>query len=139
MIRTYTELMEIPDYMDRFRYLKLDGLIGRETFGSDRWFNQAFYLSREWKDVRREVILRDLGCDLAHPDFEFGQNDRIMIHHMNPIELSDIRDHTDFLLDPEYLIACTFNTHNAIHYGDESLVRPPSFVRRAPNDTCPWR
>lgn len=139
MIRTYTELMEIPDYLDRYRYLKIGGKIGEETFGADRWFNQRFYLSNEWKDIRREVMLRDLGCDLADPDHEMFRDDVVVIHHMNPIMLKDIREHTDFLLDPEYLITCSKNTHNAIHYGDESLILPPTFVVRRANDTCPWR
>ena len=139
MIRTYTELMQITDYLERYRYLKIGGRVGEETFGSDRWFNQAFYLSNEWKQVRREVIVRDGGCDLAHPDHPFGDYDRIYIHHMNPIALKDIREHTDYLLDPEYLISCSMDTHNAIHYGDESLIVVPAFVRREPHDTCLWR
>lgn len=139
MIRTYTELLQIPDFLERFRYLKLDGKVGIETFGADRWFNQAFYNSYEWRQLRREIILRDLGCDLACPDHEFGKRDTIVIHHMNPIAIDDIRDHTEYLMNPEYLIATTSDTHRAIHYGDESLVVAPTFVVRTPNDTCPWR
>lgn len=139
MIRTYTELIEIPDYMDRYRYLKLDGTVGLETFGSDRWFNQRFYSSNEWKNLRREIMIRDNGCDLAHHDKPIYEHERIYIHHMNPIVLDDIRDHSEFLLNPEYLICCTFDTHNAIHYGDEKLVIEPTFVIRKPNDMCPWR
>lgn len=138
MIRTYTELIQFPTFLERYKYLKLGGRVGRETFGSDRYFNQAFYMSHEWKDVRNEVITRDAG-DLAHPDYRFGDKDRIYIHHMNPIVLDDIRDHTKYLLNPEYLVACSFDTHNAIHYGDESLLPQVEFIRRAPNDTCPWR
>lgn len=139
MIRTYTELMAIPDFLGRFRYLKIGGKVGEETFGYDRWFNQNFYNSYDWKQLRREILLRDGGCDLAHPDRPFADGEKIFIHHMNPIMLKDIREHTDFLLDPEYLIACSFDTHNAIHYGDESLVMLPVFAIRRPNDTCPWR
>jgi hypothetical protein len=138
MIRTYTELCEIPTFLERFRYLMLDRSVGIETFGSARWFNQAFYNSNEWRQLRREIALRDLG-DLACEDHEFGSRDRIVIHHMNPIMLSDIRDRTDILMNPEYLIATTADTHRAIHYGDESLVTEPTFVFRRPNDTCPWR
>lgn len=139
MIRTYTELMEIPDYLDRYRYLKIGGRVGEETFGADRWFNQRFYNSSEWRDIRREVLVRDMGRDLAHPDYEIGNLDSIVIHHMNPVTIDDIRNHTDYLMDPEYLIACSLNTHNAIHYGDESLIVVPSFVVRRANDTCLWR
>lgn len=139
MIRTFTELIELPTFIDRFRYLKLDGVVGEQTYETGRWFNQQFYRSREWRDVRREVILRDCGCDLADPDHPFADSDVITIHHMNPILLKDIREHTDFLLNPEFLIACTTNTHRAIHFGDESMVTQYEYVRRLPNDTCPWR
>lgn len=139
MIRTYSELIELPTFLTRFRYLKLDGVVGEQTYETGRWFNQKFYRSREWKDIRNEVILRDYGCDLADPEHRFTDFDTIIIHHMNPIMLKDIRDHTEFLLDPEYLIACTTNTHRAIHFGDESMVIPYQFLRRSPHDTSPWR
>ena len=138
-IRTYTDLIALPTFDERFRYLKLDGKVGEATFGFERYFNQRFYNSNEWRDIRREVLVRDMGCDLAHPDYEIGNLDSIVIHHMNPVTVDDIRDHTDYLMDPEYLIACSLNTHNAIHYGNESLVAVPSFVVRRANDTCPWR
>lgn len=138
MIRTYTELIQFPTFLERYRYLRLGGQIGRETFGADRWINQDFYLSREWKDIRQEVIARDLG-DLAIPDQGFGSRETIYVHHMNPITIDDIRNHSEFLLDPEYLIACSYDTHSAIHYGDESFLHLVEFVRRTPNDTCPWR
>lgn len=139
MIRTYTELIELPTFLQRFRYLKLDGAVGEQTYETGRWFNQRFYRSREWRDVRREVILRDCGCDLADPEHPFSVTDVITIHHMNPILLKDIREHTDYLLNPEYLVACSTNTHRAIHFGDESMVTPYEFIRRAPHDTSPWR
>lgn len=136
MIRTYSELMTMASFEDRFRYLQLNGVVGNETFGFDRYMNQLFYRSREWKRIKDEVILRDNGCDLAVEGYEiYG---RIYIHHMNPLSLEDVRDRTDFLLDPEYLITTTFETHQAIHYGDEqSIIFKP--VERTMNDTCPWR
>ena len=139
MIRTYTELMELPTFLQRYRYLRVPGRVGEQTFETGRWFNQSFYRSNEWKDIRREVLLRDYGCDLADPDHPFADNDMVVIHHMNPIELKDIREHTDILFNPEYLISCTSNTHRAIHYGDESMVTPYKFIRRTPHDTSPWR
>lgn len=137
-LRTYTELITLPTFLDRYRYLRIPGRVGEQTFETGRWFNQNFYRSNEWKDIRREVILRD-GFDLADPEHPFGPGDSITIHHMNPIELKDIREHADVLLNPEYLIACTSNTHRAIHFGDESMVTPYEFNRRALNDTSPWR
>ena len=136
MIRTYNELRSIKSFVDRFRYLKLDGCIGEETFGLDRFLNQDFYKSSEWKRVRDFVISRDFGCDLGIRDREiFG---RILVHHMNPISANDIVHSSDFLLDPNYLITTTHDTHNAIHYGDESLlVLAP--IERSKNDTCPWK
>lgn len=136
-IKTYSELKTFNSFEDRFNYLKLDGSIGIETFGFDRIFNQRFYTSKEWKDVRDFVIVRDNGCDLGVEGFDiYGQ--RIIIHHLNPIALEDIDRRTDFLLNPEYLITTTHQTHNAIHYGDENLlVKSP--IERSKNDTCPWR
>lgn len=135
-IKRYSELITLSTFEERFNYLRLNGIVGEETFGFDRVFNQQFYSSREWKRVREKVILRDLGCDL-------GISDRVIhgpiyIHHMNPIMIDDIRNSTDMLLNPEYLISTSYNTHNAIHYGDESLlVIAP--IERSKNDTCPWR
>lgn len=137
MIRSYSELSKLETFEDRFNYLRLNGQVGRDTFGFDRIFNQQFYLSREWKRTRDHVIIRDNGCDLGVEGYEIhGQ--RIIIHHLNPISLEDIEKQTDFLLDPEYLITTIHLTHNAIHYGDENLLtRAP--VERQRNDTCPWR
>lgn len=136
IIRTYSELMALPTFEERFNYLKLDGVVGKETFGFDRIFNQQFYKSKEWLRVRDFVIVRDNGCDLGVEGHEiYG---KILIHHMNPISLDDIRNVTDFLLNPEYLISTITNTHNAIHYGDESLLTIAP-IKRTKNDTCPWR
>lgn len=137
IIRTYKELSRLITFEDRFNYLKLDGQVGIDTFGFDRIFNQRFYRSREWKACRDFVILRDNGCDLGVEGHEiYGQ--RIIIHHMNPISLDDIANSTDFLLNPEYLITTIHNTHNAIHYGDESLLITAP-IERSKNDMCPWK
>lgn len=137
IIRTYSELKELKTFEERFKYLKLGGVVGAETFGFDRYFNQKFYLTREWKQIRNYIIVRDLGCDLGCEDHEiFGQ--RIIIHHMNPIDLEDIERKSDFLLNPEFLITTIHSTHNAIHYGDESLIITAPIERRR-NDTCPWK
>lgn len=135
-IKNYSELSLLPTFEERFEYLKLGGVVGADTFGFDRIFNQKFYQSYEWKTVRNEIIVRDLGCDLGIEDRQiFG---RILIHHMNPISLKDISDATKFLLNPEYLICVSHDTHNAIHYGDIRLVKK-DLVERKPNDTCPWK
>lgn len=134
--RTYSELLTLPTFLDRFTYLKLDGSIGEETFGFDRYVNQRFYRSKEWKSIRDFVIVRDLGCDLAVPGREIFAF--IYVHHMNPIAIHDIRHSTEFLLDPEFLICTSRATHNAIHYGDESLLLK-DFTERRKNDTIPWR
>ena len=135
-IRTYSELMRLPTFEERFRYLKLDGLVGKDTFGFDRYLNQEFYRSKEWKEVRDFVIVRDNGCDLGVDGYEIVG--RIYIHHMNPITVNDIVHSSDFLLNPDYLICVSHNTHNAVHYGDEDLlVTAP--VERRKNDTCPWK
>lgn len=138
MIRTYSELSRLETFEERFRYLKLRGKVGVETFGYDRIFNQQFYTSKEWKDIRNHVIVRDNGCDLGVEGHEIPNGVKIYIHHINPIMLEDIENHADILLDPNYLITTTFPTHQAIHYGDESLlVTAP--VERSRNDTCPWK
>ena len=135
-ILTYRELIRLPTFEDRFQYLKLDGKVGEETFGFDRYFNQKFYRSKEWKDIRNYVIARDQGCDLAIPDREiYG---RIYIHHMNPISIKDIRDATEYLLNPNYLISVSKQTHDAIHYGDESILLSSSPVVRIAGDTKLW-
>lgn len=137
IIRTYSELKELKTFEERFKYLKLGGVVGAETFGFDRYFNQKFYTTTEWKQLRNHIIVRDLGCDLGCEDHEiFGQ--RIVIHHMNPIDLEDIEKKSDFLLNPEFLITTIHSTHNAIHYGDESLIITAPIERRR-NDTCPWK
>ena len=135
-IRTYSELITLPTFEERYQYLRLNGRVGEETFGFDRWLNQKFYKDPEWLRIRDEVIIRDNGCDLAIPGREIYS--RILIHHMNPITKDDILQQSKYLLDPEYLICTIKNTHDAIHYGDENLlVKGP--VERKPNDTCPWR
>ena len=135
-IRTYSELIAIPTFEERFKYLQLNGNVGAETFGYDRVFNQRFYSSLEWKRLRDEIIFRDNGCDLGILDRRIMG--KIFIHHMNPIMLEDIRESSEFLLNPEYLICMSFETHNAIHYGDENLLfKAP--IERKRYDTCPWR
>lgn len=136
MIRTYSELIRLPTFEERFKYLQLNGLVGVETFGFDRFFNQQFYSSPEWKAIRDEIILRDNGCDLGIEGYDI--HGRIYIHHMNPISVKDIINVTEYLLNPEYLICTTHNTHNAIHYGDESLLTLAP-IERMPFDTCPWK
>lgn len=136
IIRSYSELKTFKTFEERFEYLRLDGKIGQDTFGFDRVFNQMFYRSREWKQVRNEVIVRDNGCDLGVEGYEI--RGKILIHHMNPITIDDIRENSDFLMNPEYLITTVLLTHNAIHYGDESLlIKAP--IERRKNDTCPWK
>lgn len=137
MVRTYTELSKLQTFEERFEYLRLDGQVGKDTFGFDRIFNQRFYGSLEWKQIRDQVIIRDNGCDLGIVGHEiYGQ--RIIIHHLNPINLEDIEKRTEILLNPEYLITTIHNTHQAIHYGDSDLlIRMPK--ERSKNDTCPWK
>ena len=137
MIRTYSELILLPTFVERYRYLRLGGRVGQATFGFNRRLNQEFYQKDpEWLEVRDHMIIRDGGCDLAMPDREILT--QITVHHMNPITEEDILRRTKFLLDPEYLICTIDNTHKAIHYGDESkLIIAP--IERRPNDTCPWK
>lgn len=139
LIRTYTELIQIPTYIDRYRYLRLGGQVANETFGWERYLNQKFYNSHEWREFRRSIIIRDLGCDLADPDHPFADGELIYIHHMNPIDVHDIVDQTQFLMNPEFVISCRKLTHDAIHYGNESLILPTEHIARQPNDTCPWK
>ena len=135
-IRTYSELITLPTFEERYKYLKLDGIVGEETFGFDRYLNQIFYKSKEWRSIRDYVIARDNGCDLGIEGHEILG--KILIHHMNPISKNDILERSDLLLNPEYLICTIKNTHDAIHYGDENLliITPPE---RTKNDTCPWK
>lgn len=135
MIRTYTELSRLLTFEDRFAYLRLEGDVGRSTFGFDRWINQKFYRSREWKMTRDNVILRDNGCDLGVPDRPIEMDP--LIHHINPMSANDIIHGEEWILDPEYLITTTHRTHNAIHYGADSLT-PPVVVQRKPGDTKLW-
>ena len=135
-IRTYSELVTLPTFEERFKYLQLNGQVGKDTFGFDRYINQNFYRSLEWKRVRDKVILRDNGCDLGVECYEI--HGRILIHHMNPITIRDIESMSEYLLNPEYLISTVHNTHNAIHYGDESLLITVP-IERTKNDTCPWK
>lgn len=137
MKKTYSELILLPTFEERYEYLKLDGHVGEDTFGFDRYLNQAFYRSTEWKRIRREIIVRDNGCDLAHPDREIVGP--IYIHHINPIAMKDLTDQTDYLRDPENLVCVSYNTHQAIHYGSTELLTPTELVERRPNDTCPWK
>lgn len=135
-IRTYSELITIPTFEERYEYLRLEGEVGKETFGFDRYLNQAFYKSKEWKQIRDYVIVRDNGRDLAMEDHTiYG---KILIHHMNPITSKDIQVVSGILLEPEYLVSTMLSTHNAIHYGDVSLLQKAPIQRRR-NDTCPWR
>lgn len=135
-IRTYTELMKLQTFEERFRYLKLVARVGEETFGFDRYLNQQFYHSQEWKSIRNEIIIRDNACDLGITGREINKG--IIIHHMNPITKDDLIHQSDFLLNPDYLICVSKKTHSAIHYGDESLLFD-GLVERSKNDTCPWR
>lgn len=135
-IRTYKELMRIPTFLERFEYLKLDGRIGDQTFGFDRYINQTYYRSKAWKKLRDEVIIRDHGCDLAMPGYDIYS--QLRVHHMNPLTIEDIENCTEFLTNPDYLITTTLNTHNAIHYGDASLLLELP-KERVPFDTCPWK
>ena len=136
MIRTYSELIHISSFEERYRYLRIGGKVGAETFGFDRYLNQMFYQTDEWRSIRDFVIVRDCGCDLGISDREI--QGLILVHHMNPITKEDILRRSKYLLDPEYLICTMKSTHDAIHYGDESLlILPP--IERAPHDTCPWK
>lgn len=136
-IKTYSEMIALPTFEERYRYLRLQGRVGEETFGYDRYLNQILYQrSPRWRSVRDQVIIRDHGCDLAAEGHEiYG---KIIVHHMNPITIADIENERDYIFDPEFLISTSHNTHNAIHYGDESLlIKAP--IERYANDTCPWR
>lgn len=136
-IRTYSELVRLPTFKERYEYLRLGGSVGEDTFGFDRYLNQIFYKSKEWLDIRDQVIIRDHGCDLGLKGYEI--NDRILIHHMNPITKADILERTEFLLNPEYLISTMKRTHDAIHYGTYDSLVDVFVIERTENDTCPWR
>lgn len=136
MIKTYTELISLPTFDERFSYLKLTGVIGEDTFGFDRYLNQNFYKSKEWRHLRDEIIVRDCGYDLGVEGYDIPG--KIIIHHMNPITRKDILDYTMWLTNPEYLITTSLDTHNAIHYGKELKSSREPITRRQ-YDTCPWR
>lgn len=137
IIRTYAELSRLRTFEERYEYLKLDGQVGKDTFGFDRIFNQQFYRSKEWRALRDFVIVRDNCCDLGIEGHEITSQ-KIFIHHMNPITMDDIVNPSEYLMNPEYLITTIHNTHNAIHYGDaELLIAEP--IERTKHDTCPWK
>lgn len=135
-MKTYTELSKFSTFEERFKYLKLDGIVGKETFGYDRYINQMLYKCPEWRSSRDKVIIRDNGCDLGIEDRVI--HDKIIVHHMNPITVEDIVSRNPIVFDPEYLITTVLRTHNAIHYSNEDLL-PKDLIERTPNDTCPWK
>lgn len=135
-MKSYRELKKLKTFLDRFEYLKIGGKIGQSTFGGDRWINQAFYTSKEWRRTRNGIILRDNGCDLGVEGYDILRN--LVIHHINPVTIEDLEERRDIALDPDNLVCVSDITHKAIHYGDASLL-PKEPVERKPNDTCPWR
>lgn len=136
IIRTYSELSKLKTFKERFEYLKLDGKVGIDTFGHDRYLNQILYQLPEWKNARDKVIIRDNGCDLGVEGYDiYG---RVIVHHMNPITIDDVLNRESHIFNLEYLISTTHNTHNAIHYSDENAL-PKDPVIRTKNDTCPWK
>lgn len=135
IIRTYSELIRLPTFKERYRYLRIGGAIGENTFGAERYLNQAFYRSKEWRKVRDEVIVRDNGCDLAFENYDIF--DQVIVHHMNPITVDDIEEFSDNLINPEFLICVSEFTHKAIHFGNEHLL-PRPVVERRPGDTKLW-
>lgn len=135
-IKTYSEMVRLPTFLERYRYLKIGGQVGEETFGYDRYLNQILYRSSEWKCFRRDIIIRDNGCDLACDGYEIIG--KVLIHHIDPITVRDIELRDPKIFDPENVVSVTLNTHNAIHYGDEGLLIIEPLVR-TPNDTCPWK
>ncbi len=134
-IRRYSELKRIDSFEERFEYLSLRGTVGESTFGFERHINQSFYRSVEWRQIRHHVIARDLGCDMAFPEHEI--HDRVIIHHMNPMTVDEIIHGEEQILNPDYLITVSHNTHNAIHYGDSNLL-PKPLIERRPGDTRLW-
>lgn len=135
-IRTYSELIAIPTFEERFEYLRLKGSVGKDTFGYDRYLNQVLYRSPEWKRLRNQIIIRDGGCDLACDGYDiYG---KVLIHHLNPITVEDVLARSRKVFDPDNLVCISHNTHNAIHYGDVDLLATGPIIRTK-NDTCPWR
>ena len=137
-LRTYTELKKLKTFKERYNYLRLEGRVGESTFGFDRYINQALYNSEEWKQTRRNVITRDCGCDLGIEEREIPNGVTIMVHHMNPISKEDILNNIEYVLNPEYLITTIKNTHDAIHYSDETLLYQEP-ITRTRGDTCLWK
>lgn len=135
-IRTYSELITIPTFEERFEYLQLKGSVGKDTFGYDRYLNQVLYRSPEWKRLRNQIIIRDCGCDLACEGYDIY--DKVLIHHLNPITVEDVLARSRKVFDPDNLVCVSHNTHNAIHYGDMDLLVTGPIIRTK-NDTCPWR
>lgn len=136
IIRTYSELIRLPTFIERYRYLRLNGQVGEETFGFQRWINQEFYHSNDWLNFRDKIVIRDGGCDLAAEGFDIYGS--ILIHHLNPVTYDDLINRNPIIFDPENVISTKISTHNAIHYGDENLlIMAP--VERIPYDTCPWK
>lgn len=135
-MRCYKDIQKLKTFRDRFEYLKLSGKVGESTFGWDRYLNQEFYALSKWRNARDDVIIRDNGCDLGIDGYLIPKG--LIVHHMNPITKEDILERKDWIFDPEYLICVSYRTHQAIHYGDESLL-PREPVERRPNDMCPWR
>lgn len=139
-MKTYSELITIDSFEDRFKYLSIGGQVGAATFGCYRYLNQVLYASKEWRSFRRDIIIRDCGCDLAHPDHEIPNGLKILIHHINPLTKEDVVNRSSKIFDPENVITTVFSTHQAIHYGDAKLLYECNkLIERKPNDTCPWR
>ena len=135
-ISTYSELITIPTFEERFEYLQLKGSVGKDTFGYDRYLNQVLYRSPEWKRLRNQIIIRDGGCDLACDGYDIY--DKVLIHHLNPITVEDVLARSRKVFDPDNLVCVSHSTHNAIHYGDVDLLITGPIIRTK-NDTCPWR
>ena len=136
MIRTYSELIQLPTFEERFRYLALNGQVGKDTFGYDRYLNQMLYKNNKWRSLRNVIIMRDNGCDLAMDGYDIPG--RVYVHHMNPLTKEDIENNTEYLWNPEYLICVSFDTHNAIHYGDDSYLTRNQVIERKAGDTRLW-
>lgn len=136
LIRRYSELRRLPTFRDRYEYLRLGGVVGESTFGFDRYLNQLLYTSAKWRKIRNDVIIRDNGCDLGVDGYDL--KDKIIVHHMNPLTMEEVESVSDDIFNPEYLICVSQRTHNAIHYGDQSLL-PQGPIERKPFDTCPWK
>ena len=136
MIRTYSELIQLPTFEERFRYLALNGQVGKDTFGYDRYLNQMLYKNNKWRSLRNVIIMRDNGCDLAMEGYDIPG--RVYVHHMNPLTKEDIENNTEYLWNPEYLICVSFDTHNAIHYGDNSYLTRNQVIERKAGDTKLW-